>query len=556
MASTSPGNNDKNKNSPERRSDDQGSENQNNNQIESGFPEKALQFLEMLERIKIDSSQAANGEKLQQLSQRFLNVVDGQALCLLLPDETGRTFLPKITIGPKQQLLKTVFYNRESKIARTIFSSGEPCLFTKENNFQDDILLNELARSMKFTSVLAAPLGGEQARDGIIMLMGLPGKFSYDENDREIMGAFVKVAELMNSYLGTLHRLEEQTREMDKKDFDLYTVYQVARSLSSILDLEELTSMLTDMLVEIITVKSSFVFLSDDEEKSMNIKAHKFIDPELSCPHVTLTLSDKTHEWLLSQVFEGRIITDFDDENFKRAFPEARWLFDELGIELVVPMINKYKLVGLLALGEKYIGDEFTDRDRDFLATIAPLAANAISNSHLYEMAILDGLTRVYLGRYFQQRCKEEIKRARRYENVFSMIMWDIDYFKKVNDNHGHLVGDTVLREVADLFKKSYRQGVDIVARYGGEEFIMLLPDTPAEGAYIMAERLRKTVEKYPFCNGRVHLTISGGISSFPGDGDNYIALMEQADIHLYRAKKAGRNKVCSNVELERSEKI
>jgi diguanylate cyclase (GGDEF)-like protein len=124
--------------------------------------------------------------------------------------------------------------------------------------------------------------------------------------------------------------------------------------------------------------------------------------------------------------------------------------------------------------------------------------------------------------------------------------MWDIDHFKNVNDEHGHLMGDMVLKEITALFRKSFRTGVDLIGRYGGEEFVMLLPDTTREGALILAERLRLKVEAQDFGGGKVKTSISGGIATFPEDGATYNRLIEQADIYLYKAKRTGRNKVCT----------
>ena len=164
----------------------------------------------------------------------------------------------------------------------------------------------------------------------------------------------------------------------------------------------------------------------------------------------------------------------------------------------------------------------------------------------LQELAETDGLTGVYNRRYFQERLDQELMRANRYKRPMSLILFDIDHFKKFNDSYGHLVGDAVLRELARVVGGRLRN-IDILARYGGEEFIIILPETPKEGAAELSERLRAMVESHPFpYNGGQPLTvtISMGVGAFPEVKEKE-ALIKATDDALYRAKEGGRNKVC-----------
>jgi diguanylate cyclase (GGDEF)-like protein len=139
-----------------------------------------------------------------------------------------------------------------------------------------------------------------------------------------------------------------------------------------------------------------------------------------------------------------------------------------------------------------------------------------------------------------------ELERARRYEAVMTMLMIDIDHFKHVNDTHGHLVGDDVLREVAAYLKATVRS-VDLVARYGGEEFVVVLPETAAAGAMIFAERIRQHIATNPFvpADGPLSITASIGVAVYPADGiDTVEDLLAGADDALYRAKAQGRDRV------------
>ena len=144
-------------------------------------------------------------------------------------------------------------------------------------------------------------------------------------------------------------------------------------------------------------------------------------------------------------------------------------------------------------------------------------------------------------------RLDEEFDRAQRLELTFSLAMIVIVHFKKCNDKYGHMVGDAVLKKIAERLKASIRE-VDMIARYGGEEFCVLLPETSKKTALAVAERLRKSIEgkKIKAFDEDLKMTISLGIASFPEDGEKIEKVLDQADTALYKAKRKGRNIVCT----------
>ena len=168
-------------------------------------------------------------------------------------------------------------------------------------------------------------------------------------------------------------------------------------------------------------------------------------------------------------------------------------------------------------------------------------------NRVLKDLALRDGLTRLYNHRYFQEAIHSEIGRAESNGNVFSLILMDLDHFKNYNDTHGHLDGDQLLRKLGEILQKAVRR-TDVVARYGGEEFVIMLPDTPKKKAVIMGEKLRRYIEKYPFPGRESQplkkVTVSVGIATFPEDGTDRPKLVQRADEAMYNAKKLGRNAV------------
>jgi diguanylate cyclase (GGDEF)-like protein len=178
---------------------------------------------------------------------------------------------------------------------------------------------------------------------------------------------------------------------------------------------------------------------------------------------------------------------------------------------------------------------------------VADICATAIQNAHYVErvkqLAYLDGLTGIFNRRFFELRILEEIERSRRYGTGMAVIMADIDQFKRLNDEFGHLLGDEVLRQVSSLFHQQLRK-IDVVCRYGGEEFGIVLTQTNASHAVSVAEKLRRMVEQWQFPGVPQTVTISAGVAAFPDHGTTRDELVRAADNGLYAAKQAGRNRI------------
>ncbi len=177
--------------------------------------------------------------------------------------------------------------------------------------------------------------------------------------------------------------------------------------------------------------------------------------------------------------------------------------------------------------------------------TVRDVTEIAIYEQKLIEMNMKDGLTGIYNRRYFEGRIKEEFDRNKRYGQSFSLCMFDLDHFKRINDTCGHLYGDSVLQSVAEMITATIRTS-DILVRYGGEEFCLMLPETGLENAAATAERCRAAIEGYAFMhqNERLRITISLGVAELTDNIVSPESLIEKADQALYEAKKAGRNRV------------
>jgi diguanylate cyclase (GGDEF)-like protein len=211
---------------------------------------------------------------------------------------------------------------------------------------------------------------------------------------------------------------------------------------------------------------------------------------------------------------------------------------------VAVPLVAGGHVVGVLSASSGVPG-AFRERDRDLAQLLANCTVPAIETARLAHLAVTDDLTRAYNYRMLGPRLSEEVSRAERYGEPFSVLMMDLDHFKRVNDEHGHPVGDEVLRGFADRVRAEVR-GADVLIRRGGEEFLLLMPSTTEEVAGTVAERIRVRVAQAPIVTASgtpVRITVSIGVASWI-PGEDALALEARADAALYVAKQAGRDRV------------
>ncbi len=215
---------------------------------------------------------------------------------------------------------------------------------------------------------------------------------------------------------------------------------------------------------------------------------------------------------------------------------------------MVAPLVLAGSVHGMIRAESAYPGI-FSQDDLRLFTILSDLAGAAAENARLYqrtqELAITDGLTGLYLRRFFNQRLEEELNRFREYGTPFCLLILDLDHFKRINDKLGHLVGDRVLAQLAEVLRIEARS-TDILCRFGGEEFALLLPYTPAPSGMIMAERIRARMLAHPLpsLEGKPPLTVSLGVAGCPTHALDGTGLVRAADEALYAAKRQGRNRV------------
>lgn len=219
---------------------------------------------------------------------------------------------------------------------------------------------------------------------------------------------------------------------------------------------------------------------------------------------------------------------------------------------LLVPLPGSTRAMGAILVGHSqphFFNESHLETLQLLSAHIAIILERAKLLSHLERLATTDGLTGLYNYRYFQERFKEEVQLTQRYQHPLALMLIDLDNFKQINDEYGHLEGDYLLVQVAELLQSTLR-GTELMARYGGDEFVVLLPSTNLQGARTAGERLLKAFREARFATTlgqrTLHITCSIGISAYPESTDNPVKLFELADVALEKAKRNGRNQLAS----------
>jgi diguanylate cyclase (GGDEF)-like protein len=221
-------------------------------------------------------------------------------------------------------------------------------------------------------------------------------------------------------------------------------------------------------------------------------------------------------------------------------------IFSPLHPDLIVPMMGPEGLYGFLVFGRKIIDADYTNQELSYIDKIMKFASISFQNNIHYRKATIDSKTKLYNHSFFVRKLDEEIARIKRYRSHISVLMLDIDFFKKFNDTYGHLIGDRLLYYISKLISENTRKE-DIAARFGGEEFIIMLVEANENIAIIVAEKLRKLIEnlKVNYLDKELSVTVSVGISC--ASIENIVdpnELVKQADTALYQSKKTGRNKI------------
>lgn len=378
-------------------------------------------------------------------------------------------------------------------------------------------------------SELAIPL---MVRDDVVGVLDCQSDavdfFNYETIELLTLFSTQASIALQNAHLYSLER--RRARQLE-------AINTIAQQSTAVMELEELLARVCSIIQHAFQVSHVSLFLR--EEGDLVMRAHQGV--LTACVPHGCRCSSSQKPW--SDVLAGN--TTLIEKDLSGT-TEAFRLFKESSSRMSIPLISFGQTLGVLTLHSSKL-NAFRDMELQTLESVADICATAIQNAHYVErvkqLAYLDGLTGIFNRRFFELRISEEIERARRYGTGMAVIIADIDHFKRLNDEFGHLLGDEVLRQVSSIFHQQVRK-IDVVCRFGGEEFAILLTQTNAQQAETIAEKLRHQVEQWQFPGVPRAITISAGISAFPTHGKTRDEIVRAADNSLYSAKQGGRNRV------------
>jgi len=341
-------------------------------------------------------------------------------------------------------------------------------------------------------------------------------------------------------------KVTSANKEKRLKIYELHNLVEASNDIYSILDIKQLINSSLLTIIGQVGFQKAFVLLYNKESKKYNEIHNKGFGKkkfdelkfDLTSPLISYFLKNRT------PVYISKLEQNKNLKNFARELKK-------LGILVVAPMIYSERLQGIIGAGEKLQFQNFTEADFEIFHILVNIISISIGNSHMFQeiktLSLTDAMTGLHNYRYFEDRLKEELNRAKRHKKNVSLMIMDIDHFKNYNDTLGHQAGDEVLRTIGKVLRETIRDE-DIVARYGGEEFCIILPGIEKKGIPILGERVRKKIETEKFFKEEVQpggqVTISIGTSTFPEDASDYRTLVENADKALYQAKNAGRNQI------------
>lgn len=322
--------------------------------------------------------------------------------------------------------------------------------------------------------------------------------------------------------------------------------------MGNIINLDELADSMLPAINKSLNLEMTALLFQSANSPDFTVQYTQPVDADASVKELKFNIDSPIISWFQkkSQMLNPAQINSIPE--FKALWQSEKEQLVNVDLGLLYPIKSRGNLIGILALGHKKSKNMFTNEDIELIRTMSNQAGIIIENAQLFTKANFrantDGLTNLFNHRYFHQRIDQEIARASRFGSIFSLILLDLDLFKAYNDIYGHLAGDQLLKKVSEILTKAIRT-VDMAFRYGGEEFAIILPETRLNEAYVVAERIRREIEKNTSFR-EMPVTASLGVSNWPNDGIMKEEIINRADNALYKAKETGRNRTCLSSDV------
>jgi diguanylate cyclase (GGDEF)-like protein len=336
-------------------------------------------------------------------------------------------------------------------------------------------------------------------------------------------------------------RLRHQIRETAKR---LSILTDIVKTANEMLEPRKVTELIMAKIQQLIPCEAWSILMVDEKTQELVFES-ALGERGRDVSALRLRIGEGIAGWVARSGKPAIVNNVARDPRFASHFDDQT-LFQTRSI-LCAPLISRGRTIGVVQVINRRRG-RFTSEDLKMLLTLVEPCAIAIENAKLFQRAeqltITDDLTKLFNSRYLTLYLERELKRCKRHAIPLSLIFFDLDGFKGVNDNHGHLAGSRTLTEVGTILAQVVRDS-DILARYGGDEFVVVLPETPPAGAYVIAERIRKAIADHGFLASlglSARISASFGIASYPEHGLTPEGLIQKADQAMYRVKERDKN--------------
>ena len=504
------------------------------------------------------NNQSVELTEILQACRKLSNTLDLEQLYTVLADVIRKKFsvnrLAVFLYHNKANALEPVFNEGlgelsieikkgNSRLWKSILN-GEPFAVSDDAGnplFSEDFQELNLAG---LQSKLWIPMGIGDELAGLVTIGSRANDQPFDDDDRYFLQQLSAHAAVCFNTCRLYGKRQKEKEGLDKTIQNLSLLYSIGKAMNYISDLKNLLQFILSQAIEVTSAEKGSLMLYDLETDQLNIRVlagmedtafqEKVNNNEIECR------SFKPGEGIAGRVYmtaKPIVVNNIKEDD---VFIDSEKSY--VHSIVCIPMVVYSDVIGVINVTNKRYGKDFTDEDVEMLKAVADQAAVAINKAQLWDMAVTDSLTGLYVRRYFMVKLQEELHRAQRYNNILSIVMADLDRFKNINDTYGHDAGDRVLRTIGKFLQQNVRD-VDVVARYGGEEFVIMIPEAANDAAHILSERLRKNLSELKFEN-LPSVTVSLGIATFPHDGNDPEDLIKKADAAMYAAKRAGRDQV------------
>jgi len=494
--------------------------------------EKLLRMTSLFDR-KTFRTLSRNPELMYRYILDTIGFVFGSTSAVfLMPDRNGSVYRSVYTIGMHKDTAVDFQVDAENPAIRELMDTGCPVYYENAEEFKVKSPFDNM-KHFHFYPIFAG-----NTLQGVIVIF-----------DKELLRDELKIMNAFNDYIQlnienfTLRMTAQRSKAADEK---LSVFIEFSNAASSLQDMNGLSNAILEKSLQLLEAEQGSLMFLGDNQTELIIEAKKSRDDTVK--EKMRVKKEGCIAAIVLQSGESLLVEDIESDPRVKKQNSPRYKTKSF---ICVPIKVKDRVTGVLNLSDKVKNIVFSQDDlhliQSFVNNISIVIERNIlqkKSKDLEKLSMTDPLTGIYNRRYLNMRLSEEITRYNRYKHPFSFMILDLDKFKMYNDTYGHLAGDRLIKDLSKLFDNSLRT-IDIAARFGGDEFVAIFPQTPKKDAIQITNRIKDKIdEAINIDHGKIPLSVSMGLATYPDDASSIMELIEKTDQALYLAKKGGGNRV------------